>query len=107
MTVKLPTLEEQLGEAKPVPQGGAGDRKALFDEINKGEAITAGLRKAERKPKGVVDNQPPLEPKTKPKTQSLSFGNQEKEIKITGAPSIKYSDTSVFVVLITFILFTA
>jgi len=40
------------------------DRAALFAELNKGSAVTQGLKVAERKPKGQVSTEEPLQPKT-------------------------------------------
>jgi len=62
-------------------QSTTNNRAALFSEINKGSSITEGLKVADRKPKGQVSTEEPLQPKTAVKTAEQAKPKAPKEPK--------------------------
>jgi len=55
-------IDPKVEESKS--SGQDANRAALFSELNKGASVTQGLKVADRKPKGQVSTEEPLQPRT-------------------------------------------
>jgi adenylyl cyclase-associated protein len=64
LTGQIPLTPAIHKDDLPEEKKASNDRAAMFAELNKGSAITEGLKVAERKPKGQVSTGEPLQPKT-------------------------------------------